>query len=390
MFFDEALRLLPRFGACWHNLGYARSLIGDLPGATAANERAVEVMLPGKDQVEAMHGLALCKLAMGALPEAWDRYEIRFDADYDGATRFVLDRPRWNGDLDAARGKRLMIIGEQGLGDEVLFLNAAADLADLVGPDGELIIIVEQRLVPLVSRSFPNARVGHHMTMTKEGADFRKVADDALVADADLWAPLGSALAAVRPTPDAFPNRPRFLTPGPARVDAIASQLDALPPGLRVGLCWKSKNMSARRRKFMSPFEHWRTLMELPGVTLVTMQYGDTAEEIARAREEFGVTIHEIEGLDLMNDLEGVAAAGAALDVFLGPPNASTNLAAAAGGRSWMVSGPSYWVRHGREDHPYYPSARLYETPGFGEWAKAIAQMTADVAALRDARAGAG
>ncbi len=60
--------------------------------------------------------------------------------------------------VDLPRRPRALWIGEQGLGDEILFLQLGRDLIDAIGPDGQLYIAVEQRLVEMVQRTYPDMK----------------------------------------------------------------------------------------------------------------------------------------------------------------------------------------------------------------------------------------
>ena len=54
-------------------------------------------------------------IAAGDLAGGWDAYEARFDPHYADVTHFMVDRPAWTPDSDL-RGKKLLIMGEQGFG----------------------------------------------------------------------------------------------------------------------------------------------------------------------------------------------------------------------------------------------------------------------------------
>ncbi len=375
-FYLETLRLDPAFSRGWHNLAYADGLLGDEAAAILAFDKALKNPAAASDRAQMLHGRALSRLALGDLHGGWADYDVRLSPDYSAGTVFLMQVPRWDG-LDSVAGKRLLLVGEQGLGDEVLFLSAAPDLIAELGDASRLTIACERRLASLVARSFPGVDVITHATINKEGRNLRALPEVKDWSAFDLWAPMASPLRRLRPDAETFPDRTSFFVPDSDRVREIRAQLDALPAGPKVGLCWKSKLMTAKRAKYFSPFEQWRPVLETPGVTFVNMQYGDVDAELARAADEIGVTIHPIPGLDLMQDLEGVTAAGAALDLFIGPMNASTNLAAAAGGAVWFVSGKHHWPLLGTGRLPWYPTARVYSPPEFNAWDAAMADIRA-------------
>ena len=367
-FYNEAIRLDPDFARGWHNLAYALDLIGDLPGAISAFENALESPASPGDAAEMRHGLAHTLLADGQVARGWDEYAVRLTRDYNKSTVFLIKAPRWEGDTGALKGKRVLLVGEQGLGDEILFMNAARDLQDAIGPDGELMIACTRRLVPLFQRSFPNAHVGQHGTFEAEGKKFRAVTWLEEHGGCDVWLPMGELARAFRGETAAFPDRSGYMTPDPERVAAIKAQLDAIGPDPKIGIVWKSMLMTTQRSKFFSPFEQWRSVLETPGVSFVSLQYGDTADELARAEADYGVKIHQLDDLDLKDDLDGVAALGAALDLSIGPMNASTNLAASTGADVWFIAYKSHWPLLGAGRLLWYPQTRAFSPENWGDW----------------------
>ena len=62
----------------------------------------------------------------------------------------------WRQDMPLA-GRRLLVVGEQGVGDEVMFAQPLHDLSAALGDSRRLTLAVDPRLVSLFARSFPNA-----------------------------------------------------------------------------------------------------------------------------------------------------------------------------------------------------------------------------------------
>lgn len=374
-FLSEALRINPRHAKAWHNLGYAKSQAGDAPAAVEAYTRAIALAKPGQDVQRMFHDRAAVNFATGNLSQGWEDYAARRHPDLQVAMRTATTIPLWDGE-QSLLGQCVLIIGEQGIGDEVLFLNALADLQATLGPEGHLVIACERRLMPLISRSFPGADVGFHITIEQEGCKVRSVPfAQTLERQPDVFAYMGMACEAKRLSLKDFENKPAHFTADQDRVAAIKSQLDALGQGPKIGLCWKSKLMTASRSKHFSAFDGWEPVLRTSGATFVSMQYGDVEEELKLAEDRFGVTIHQIPDLDLMDDLDGVAAAGAALDLTLGPMNASTNLAGSVGGEVWFVMPKTHWPLFGQDRLVWYPNTRAFTIAQAGQWHDAMNAM---------------
>ena len=264
----------------------------------------------------------------------------------------------------------ILIVGEQGLGDEFMFANILPDVAEAVGDDGKLMIAVDPRLVPLFQRSYPKAEVGTYDDRTLIDADgnkaLRLIPFAAGANKPDLWAPMGTALQHYRKSLADFPHKP-FLTPDPARVADFRARLAALP-GKKIGLCWRSMMLAAKRAKYFSPIEGWAAVLQTPGVTFVNLQYGDCAEDLAQAAEQFGVTVHVMDGPDLKQDIDGAAALCAALDLVISAPTAAAATAASVGTETWFVTAGRTWPQMGTAEYPWYAKTKAFWPENFGEW----------------------
>ena len=387
-FYQEAARLQPGYARAHYNMAFALDLLGENAEAITHFRKALALEPKPEDKVTMEHGLSMALLAAGEMEEGWALYERRLHPLYKKRVEFAVQSPYWSGaDPSQVRGKRLLLVGEQGLGDEIMHAGALEEAFDLVGPDGAVGLVCEKRLTDIMARSFPRlAFVGRHATIFKEGVQIRGVLDAEEAFKPDFWAPLGSLQRAVRPTPDSFPaNTPgdhAYFTPEPGRVEAIGQAVDALPEGLRVGFTWKSKLMTGNRTKYFSPFELWRPVLETPGCTFVCLQYGEVDEELTRCARDFGVTIHTIEGLDLMNDLEGVGVLGSLLDVSIGQHNTSLALASAYGGETFVLSpSKTQWTTFGTDHLPWSPGSTLFAPDKFRDFADPVGRIAA---ALRE------
>ncbi|HCY54075.1 MAG TPA: hypothetical protein DF715_00560, partial [Oceanicaulis sp.] len=238
-FHAEALRLRPGYARAAHNLAHALELTGDVEGALTHFKAAIDNAEAEPDRVISTHGYSHTLLSAGRLAEGWNLYQSRLNMHYRFATNFLIPSKPWDGANPAElKGKTLVVIGEQGIGDEVLFANTFHDAQDAVGPDGELRIACEKRLIPLMQRSFPKARVERHYTVEREGRQHRHAPELFKDGKVNLWAPAGNLCRAFRPGIGDFPDTPGFLAADPARVEQFREQLAALGPGRKVGILW--------------------------------------------------------------------------------------------------------------------------------------------------------
>ncbi len=378
IFFNEAVRLAPKFGKARYNLGQVKLGLGDAEGALADCIEAMKRVITADDRQMMRLARSTFQLAMSRLGEGWDDYEARLSPQFSDVTNFYIDRPKWTPGAKIA-GKTLLVIGEQGLGDEILFANVLPDVLEKLGPEGNLRIAVETRLVPLFQRSFPTAEVTAHSTYVLATRPLR-AAPNTDQGTADLWTPMGSLMREFRRSLDAFPDRKGYLKPDPKRVAHWRKVLKTAPAGPKVGLLWKSLTKKDARARYFSPFSQWAPVLKTPGISFINLQYGDCSAELQQAREEFGVDIWTPPGIDLKQDLDDVAALCAAMDLVLGFANASFNLAASSGTPAWLISTPGSWPRLGTDRYPWYPQVRVFTTPSYGDWDGVMEMMGAALA----------
>jgi tetratricopeptide (TPR) repeat protein len=374
LFFDEALRLQPSFPKAQYNRGNIRLSLGDPAGALVDCDIALSGVTAEDERQMMRLSRSTALLELGRTVEGWEEYEARRHPLFADCTQYQAPGGPWTLETDLV-GRSLLVFGEQGLGDEVMFANLIPDLITALGPQGRLVLAVEKRLVPLFQRSFPQVEVGAHATYSVAGRSVRVAPFLEEATAPELWAPIASLLRRFRPSVDSFPAQPGYLKPAPDRVAHWRKVLEAAPAGLKVGLLWKSALMNSARRRFFSGFDAWREVLATPGVTFINLQYGDCAAELEQARQEMGVDIWTPPGIDLKQDLDDIAALTCALDLVIGFPNATVNLAGACGASAWVTSAPGAWPRLGSDHYPWYPQMRVFTASALGDWSPMLSQM---------------
>jgi len=297
----------------------------------AAIERSPRFAIP-------RHALSLGLLERGDLRRGWAEHEWRFGTPQfvGGPRRFAA--PVWRGQNIADR--RLLIWDEQGVGDEILFSSCFADAIERAG---HVIVECDRRLVGLLARSFPQATV---RARTPAPDDF------------DAHIPAGSLPRICRGDLARFPVREAWLRPAPALVGLFRRRL-AATAGLRVGLTWRSGLSAIERDATHLRLVDLGPVLTIPGLTLVSLQYGDTEAEIREAEIRFGVQIRRWDDVDLKNDFEATAALTSALDLVVATGNATGELAGALGVPVWRMC-CSDWTHLGTGVRPWFPTMRLF------------------------------
>ena len=361
--YERALAINPRLTEAHINLGVVLERQGELDTAIACHTRALDLR-PG--DAEARFHRAAALLAAGRLAEGWEDYESRWD--YEGKARTFL-QPAWDG--APLEGRSLLAYAEQGVGDEIMF---ASCLTDLIGQTRDCVVECDPRLVPLFARSFPLARV------------FARPIDARIAERTDLHVAFGSLPRHLRPTLDHFPRVHRYLTPDPQRLEDFRSRLAALGTGLKVGISWRGGGKPDVQRRRSTQLREWASILSVPNVHFVNLQYGSSRDEIQNVATELGLNVHHFDDVDPLADLDGFAAEIAALDLVISADNATVHMAGALGVPVWTLlpSAPNWRWMQGREDSCWYPAMRLFRQTVDGEWTavqKRVAEALAGLAA---------
>ena len=255
--FERAVELAPDQAEGFYNRASARLEYGDFRGAIADCEAALQRARP--DQTPAIRFVhAMARLSTGELVRGWTDYEARLDPDFAGAPVFSIPLQRWSPDVPLS-GRHLLVVGEQGLGDEIMFAGLVPDALAAVGPEGRLGLAVSPRLVALFARSFPEAEVCAHATDAAGARRVRTVPDPP--ADMGLWAPIGSLAAAFRGDIGAFGGLEPVLKPDPDRIAHWRRALDAIGDRPKIGMVWKSLKTYGDRKRQYAPFEAWADIL---------------------------------------------------------------------------------------------------------------------------------
>jgi Flp pilus assembly protein TadD len=339
--YRQAVRLQPDSAEILHNLGVALFQQGRLGEALASLDAAVWQQ---PDYVDAHMNRAAALLLGGQWREGWAEYEWRKQAKSGSMPTFR--QPSWDG-LPLG-GRTILLWTEQGLGDTIQFVRYAG-LARQRG--GRVLLGCQAPLVRLLSGMAGVEQV---------------IAGGTVPPPFDVQAPLMSlpALLDVGPLPESVP----YLAAEPERVERWRARLASVP-GLKVGIAWQGNPSYKADRSRSVPLARFAPLAAVPGVSLVSLQRGPGAEQVAALDGAFAVTQL---GDDLDDDgaFLDTAAVMKCLDVVVTTDTAIPHLAGALGVQTWvaLAHAPDWrWLLH-RRDCPWYPSLRLFRQPQPGDW----------------------
>jgi ADP-heptose:LPS heptosyltransferase len=143
-----------------------------------------------------------------------------------------------------------------------------------------------------------------------------------------------------------------------------------------VGISWRTIQSAKVSTQKTIPLDRWGPILSLPGVTFVSLQYGECEEELRAAELEFGIRIIRDDAVNAMLDLDSLAAQVAAMDLVISTSNTTAHIAGALNVPTWTFVPQGYgsfwhWFLE-RTDSPWYPSVRLLRQTSRGDWQSAL------------------
>jgi tetratricopeptide (TPR) repeat protein len=375
--FDQAIALKPDYAEAYYNRGLARQSLRDFAAAAADYRKAIalrpdyaeahnnlgvvlhdlrrpEDAIAAYDKVIALVGdsaavhvnRSYCYLQLGRFAPGWRLHEWRKRLERPIAARSFA-QPLWSGAEDVA-GKTVFLHWEQGLGDTLQFCR----YAPLVKARGARVVMaVQDPLFRLLRQMVPAIEV---------------VGEDAVPAVFDYHCPLMSLPLAFGTTLDTIPCAGRYIFADMTLRRAWQARLPAPSSKPRIGVVWRGH---AQHRNDQS------RSIELP---VFSQLFSDAADWIALQKEinpAEAAMLHSgrpavAAYADALSDFSDTAALMDLLDLVITVDTSVAHLAGAMGKPVWILlpyNSDWRWLL-GRDDSPWYPSARLFRQDNAGSW----------------------
>jgi tetratricopeptide (TPR) repeat protein len=311
---------------------------------------------------------ALSLLAVGRRREGWAAYRHR-------ATRIawrarfplLVDDPSVAAGLD--RPARILIVGEQGLGDDLFFLRFAASLAER---GHRLVGCFDSRLMPLLAE-IPGMFAG--LSSTDDPA---QVEVDVTMLSGDLPLATGRELAP-----------PLALRADPARSAKFEALLSAAGRPPYIGVTWRAGALPDERKKagvfYLTkeiPPEDLGAALRPLGATICVLQRRPAAEDRERFVAALGRPAVDLSAVN--DDLRDALAALSVLDDYVGVSNTNTHLRAGCAGKPARVlvsPNPEWRWGLAGERSQWFPEFVVYRQEPGGGWAAALRALQSDLSA---------
>lgn len=361
---EQALRIDPELVAAHINRGNTLEGLTRMEEALASYDKALAL---APDHVEANFNAAVTRLCTGDFREGWKQYEYRWKRKGIAWQPWEFKQPIWRGEEDL-RGKTVLLLAEQGLGDTLNFVR----YAPLIAARGAKVILGVQKPLKELAATVP----GISGVLT----------DGEPLPDFDLHCPLLGLPGAFATELATIPANIPYLSPYRERIEKWRVRLPQ-NGRMRVGIVWSGNSSHLNDHHRSIPLERFAVLLSVPGIDFVSVQ-----KDVSSAQADILAKHGVLEFGRQFEDFADTAAVVAMLDLLI---TVDTSVAHVAGAMGKAVAlllpfAPDWrWLLH-RTDTPWYPSMRLFRQTTIADWDPPLDQLRQELtdAAQRPAARG--
>lgn len=371
----QSLKLNPHYADALSLTGSVLYAAGHTESANQYFDAALQI---NPNAADAHYNKGLALLSAGEFATAWEHYEWRLQWDMTVRVGQSRSIGRVAADWDGKpQNKPIIVIPEQGLGDQIFYGGMLADLQAFV-PGST--VCLEPRLVPLFKRSFKNLNFSSPYDINTE-----QCLNEATFS---AQTHIGSLGRFFRADDSGLSNiSTPYLKADPIKVTQLRGYI-ARPNRLVCGISWQSKNRDIGSYKSLA-LETLLPLLSMDNIDFVDLQYGDTLEERKRLNQTYGIDIQHLDNIDNSDDIDSLSALISACDIVVTISNVTAHISAAIGKPTLvMLSNLGtqlwYWNNH-RADSIWYPSSVLFHQKKLGSWARVISEVQAALSEFKRA-----
>ncbi len=351
----RALEIDPGYAMAYNNLG---NLLQDVGRFEEAEENFIRALEIDPGYAVAKSNFAFTLLVQGDFARAWGFYTARDSVQ-------EVPQELWQKPLpDDLNGKDILVLREQGLGDDIFFLRFAPALKERGAwichdPDPKVASIVAR--FPFIDEIIGDGE-------TPQGVDITLSAGDL---------PLALGMESIADIPP-----PVALAPEPGREEAMRVKLASFGPAPYVGVTWRAGLANKADVVFkLAPIGDIAEALRPANATVLVLQRHPKAGEIDALSRGLGREAHDLTALN--DDLEDMLALLSLLDDYVTVSNTNVHLRASAGRTSRVLvpHPPEWrWMAAGDES-PWFPGCAVYRQKVNGDWDGAFERLSRDLAA---------
>jgi tetratricopeptide (TPR) repeat protein len=313
-------------------------------------------------------------LKHGQMADGWRLYNYGLQTPAAGLQRWQRALPKpfnhqtipiWDG--SPLENRRLLLMGEQAIGDSMMFLRL---LPILLKESSAITLMLPNRLVPIYQRSFPS------LSVVSDG-----LGDHQLNAsDFDLQIPCGSvpALRMEQWIKGDWEQTP--LKANPDMVDSLRQKYraDLGTDQPLIGISWLGGGKTERiRTKSMPSDQFLMAMKKIPSARFISLQYGNCKRQIEIWQHQ-GLDIHWDQEINPLKSMDDWLAQVACCDAVVSVANTTIHGAGGLGKPTMCLQSRTTdwrWI-DGLNQSYWYDTVDAVSQSKDGSWDNAIEQLS--------------
>ncbi|MDC0195260.1 tetratricopeptide repeat protein, partial [Alphaproteobacteria bacterium] len=306
------------------------------------------------NMVRKTYALALLKTQQ--YERGWQYFDGRLNSeDFYEKNSFFLKIKKFLSDPQVVNiSDKILIIREQGVGDEILY---GTMYDDLLSKHQNVTIESDKRLIPLLNNSFNLKNNQQFVPLGSFSKEEEKIKNFDIV----LFA--GSLGKFFRNSSKSFKKKPylKILNKDNIKINNL---LRGLQNYKKIGISWKSFQKNYGNAKSIS-LDAFKPIIEKDNLYFINLQYGDVKKELSNFMTNYSLSIKTFKEIDLFQDISCIAALLKNLDLFITVSNSTAHLAGALGVNTLLIKPKNhatfhYWNQPGSKT-PWYKNITIID-----------------------------
>lgn len=350
--FIHAIKLNPKHAQSYYNLACVFQQMGNIEGAYLNFQKAIKIK---PNYIDAQINLSRLDLSRLNFNNGWSGYELRqggVDKTYDVLN--INKRNIWNGKITE---KNLIIHGEQGLGDQILF---SSILRELKNYSNNITATVDKRLIEIMKRNFHDIIFLDRLeTIQIDEKNTKNIL-------------LGSLPQFLRQEEkDFISNKIPWIKSSDSKTQEI-DNIFSFSNKIKVGLSWRGSSLKRVNRQI--DLQDLVKIFDPEKYELINLQHSDYEEDIDFVLRKFKRKITFEKEFDYKNDFEGIAALVSKCDIIITLGNTIAHLSSAMGKKTYVLVASNaqwYWLSENKKKL-WYPNCNVIISKNNNNWSESI------------------
>jgi len=360
--YNEAISLKESYADAISNRGALYRDFGDLEKAITEYKYALKI---DNKHIDALYNLGLTYLKNKNFDQGWPLYEKRLELSEYLLSYNIKEFQKLTNNL-SIKNKSLLILSEQGLGDEIFFSRMIKKFKDT---EAKITCLVDTRLVKLFQRSFDSI---HFIS--------KDVAIETITYDyAISFGSLGYFLN-YKPN-----NEKSYLVSNKEGALPFKKIIKKRNSKYICGISWKSANPKLGEAKSIT-LEKLLPLLNMPNTTYINLQYGNIKDEINFIKNKYHIDIINFDEINYYKDIDTVVSLIDVCDFVISTSNITAHLSGALNKNTYLVlpyANAKIWYWHeGQGSSMWYPTIKLFSQTYPNNWDTVITELSENLKSI--------